>query len=47
MISYSRDLSQPDVMIIGLLSIGVVGILIDQIVLIFQKRVLRWNVGAS
>jgi sulfonate transport system permease protein len=47
LITYARELSQPDVMIVGLLSIGVVGVLIDRIMLLFQKRALRWNTGAS
>jgi sulfonate transport system permease protein len=46
-ISYSRMMSQPDVMLVGLLSIGFVGVLIDRVTLVIQKWTLRWNVGAS
>ncbi|MDR0719289.1 MAG: ABC transporter permease [Treponema sp.] len=47
LIAYSRELSQPDIMIVGLLSIGFIGVLIDRAMLLFQKRALRWNTGAS
>jgi sulfonate transport system permease protein len=47
LITYARELSQPDVMIVGLLSIGIIGVLIDRVMVLFQKWTLRWNTGAS
>jgi sulfonate transport system permease protein len=47
LIAYSRELSQPDIMIVGLLSIGFIGVLIDRVMLLFQRWALRWNTGAS
>ncbi|MFT8314361.1 MAG: ABC transporter permease [Clostridium sp.] len=43
LISYARELSQPDVMIVGVISIGIIGLLIDTLIKIIQKRILRWN----
>lgn len=45
MIMYARELSQTDVVLIGILSIGVTGILIEQVLKRIEKRVLRWNVN--
>lgn len=43
LISYARELSQPDVMLVGVFSIGIIGLLIDLIIKRIEKRVLRWN----
>ena len=43
LISYARELSQPDVMIVGVISIGIIGLSIDTLIKIIQKRVLRWD----
>lgn len=43
MITYARELSQPDVVLVGVFTIGVVGLLIDTVILRIQKRLLRWN----
>jgi sulfonate transport system permease protein len=43
MIMYARELSQPPVMFTGVITIGVVGLLLDMILLKIEKRVLRWN----
>jgi sulfonate transport system permease protein len=45
MIMYARELSQIDVVLIGVLSIGVTGILIEQLLKLLEKRLLRWNVN--
>lgn len=42
-ISYARELSKPDVMLVGLFTIGLIGVLIDFIFLKIQKVILRWN----
>lgn len=44
MITYARELSQPDVVLVGVLSIGIIGLLIDTAILRLQRRVLRWSV---
>ncbi len=44
MIMYARELSQPDVLLVGMLSIGIVGLLIDAGILRLQRFLLRWNV---
>ncbi len=43
LISYARELSQPDVMLVGLLTIGLMGLLIDFVIIKIQNRVLSWN----
>ena len=45
LISYARELSQPDVMLVGVCSIGIIGLLIDLIIKGIEKRVLRWNIN--
>lgn len=45
MIMYARELSQIDVVLIGVLSIGVTGVIIEQFLKIIEKRLLRWNVN--
>jgi sulfonate transport system permease protein len=42
-IMYARELLQPDVLLIGVLTIGVVGLLLDVVLLQIEKRALRWN----
>ncbi len=43
MITYARELSQPDVVLAGVFTIGIVGLLIDGILLRIQKTLLKWN----
>lgn len=45
-ISYARELSQPDVMLVGVFSIGVIGFLIDYMIKKLQVLVIRWNVNS-
>ena len=47
MIMYAREVSQPDVMLVGVAAIGLTGFLIDFILLKIEKRLLRWNGGPS
>jgi sulfonate transport system permease protein len=42
MIEYARELAQPDKMFVGLLSIGLIGLLIDLIILKIQKKLIKW-----
>lgn len=43
LISYAREMSQPAVMFMGLTIIGVIGILIDILLLRIQNRMLSWT----
>lgn len=45
MIMYARELSQIDVVLVGVLSIGFTGIIIEQLLQLLEKRLLRWNVN--
>lgn len=44
LIMYARELSQPDVMLVGVFSIGIIGLLIDFLVMQIQNKLLRWSV---
>ncbi len=44
LISYAGQLSQPDVMLVGVFSIGVVGLLIDIALRRLERWALKWNV---
>lgn len=43
MISYAREMSQPASVLIGIFSIGIIGLLIDSFVIFIQKKVIYWN----
>jgi len=43
MIMYARELSQPDVVLVGVFTIGLVGVLIDFFIRRIEKRILRWK----
>jgi sulfonate transport system permease protein len=43
MIMYARELSQPPVMFAGVITIGLVGLLLDTVLQWVEKRVLLWN----
>lgn len=43
MISYAREMSQPAQVLIGIFSIGLVGLLIDVIVIALQKKIVYWD----
>ena len=45
LIMYPRELSQPDVMLVGVVSIGVTGLLIDVVIKRLEGRLLKWNVN--
>jgi sulfonate transport system permease protein len=45
MIMYARELSQIDVVLVGVLSIGLTGIVIEQFLRLLEKRLLGWNVN--
>lgn len=43
MISNARNFGQMDVVIIGMISIGIVGKIMDEILKLIEKKVLAWN----
>ncbi len=43
MIMYAREVSQPDVMLVGIVSIGLTGLLMDFLVVQLERRLLKWN----
>ena len=43
LIQYARELSQPALMFVGVAMIGLVGVLIDLIMMRLEKRLLHWN----
>ena len=43
MISYAREMSQPALVLIGILTIGIVGQCIDTLVIIIQRKAIYWN----
>lgn len=45
MIMYARELSQADVMLVGVVSIGITGLLIDYLIRTLETRLLKWNVN--
>ncbi|MHC1681946.1 MAG: ABC transporter permease [Clostridiaceae bacterium] len=45
LISYAREVSQPDMMLVGVCSIGIIGLLIDFLIKAIEKKVLRWNIN--
>jgi sulfonate transport system permease protein len=45
MISYARELSQTDVMLAGVLCIGIIGLLLDVVLKKIQAHVIKWNVN--
>lgn len=43
MITYARETSKPAEVLVGVFTIGLIGLLIDAILLRVQKRLVRWN----
>lgn len=43
MIMYARELSQIDVVLVGVLSIGLTGVVIEELVKLLEHRLLKWN----
>ena len=43
MISYAREMSQPAQVLIGIFTIGIVGLMIDIIVIALQKKIVYWE----
>lgn len=47
LISYAGQLSQPDVMLAGVISIGVVGLLLDVLLRGIERLILKWNININ
>lgn len=43
MIMYARQFGQTDVVIVGMLMIGIIGKVMDSILMFFEKKVIRWK----
>lgn len=43
LITFGRDLAQPGIMLVGVLTIALLGLAIDFILLKIERRLLRWN----
>ena len=43
MIMYARQFGQTDVVIVGMLMIGIIGKIMDSILMAIEKRVIRWK----
>jgi sulfonate transport system permease protein len=45
LIMYARELLQSDVMYVGVFSIGLTGFLIDKLIRIIERKLLKWNIN--
>lgn len=43
LIQYARELVQPDLLLLGIITIGVIGLFIDFIVIFLQKKIVYWR----
>lgn len=43
MIQYARELSQPDLLLLGIICIGIIGLIIDLIMTLIQKKIVYWR----
>lgn len=43
MIEYARELAQPGKLFVGLLSIGIIGLVIDVVIMKIQKKLIAWD----
>jgi sulfonate transport system permease protein len=45
LIMYAREVSQPDVMLAGVFTIGLTGLAMDHLIVWLERRILRWHPG--
>ncbi|MDR2117470.1 MAG: ABC transporter permease subunit, partial [Planctomycetaceae bacterium] len=45
LIMYARELLQSDVMYVGVFSIGLTGFLIDRLIRMIERKLLKWNIN--
>jgi sulfonate transport system permease protein len=43
MIQYARELVQPDLLLLGIITIGVIGLIIDIFMIFLEKRIVYWK----
>jgi sulfonate transport system permease protein len=43
MIQYARELAQPDLLLLGIITIGVIGVIIDVVMIFLQKKIVYWK----
>jgi sulfonate transport system permease protein len=43
MIQYARELAQPDLLLLGIITIGIIGIIIDAVMIFLQKKIVYWK----
>jgi sulfonate transport system permease protein len=43
MIQYARELAQPDLLLLGIITIGVIGVIIDIVMIFLQKKIVYWK----
>jgi sulfonate transport system permease protein len=43
MIQYARELAQPNMLFLGIITIGLIGVLIDLLMLFLQKKIVYWK----
>jgi sulfonate transport system permease protein len=44
MIQYARELAQPNMLFLGIITIGLIGVIIDLFMLFLQKKIVYWKV---
>jgi sulfonate transport system permease protein len=43
MIQYARELARPDMLLLGIITIGVIGVVIDLVMIFLQKKIVYWK----
>jgi sulfonate transport system permease protein len=43
MIQYARELAQPDMLFLGIITIGIIGVVIDLVMIFLQKKIVYWK----
>jgi sulfonate transport system permease protein len=43
MIQYARELAQPDMLFLGIITIGIIGVVIDLLMIFLQKKIVYWK----
>lgn len=43
MIQYARELAQPDMLFLGIITIGIIGVIIDLLMIFLQKKIVYWK----
>lgn len=43
LIQYARELAQPDLLLLGIVTIGIIGLFIDLLVIFLEKKIVYWK----